>query len=95
MHDRGPQAPEHRDQLAQRLRVFERGERPRGVAQRNVADAALLERGHERSRRRDADHLEARGGERLELVAEQELEADVGGRDVRDHPRSRHVEALA
>ena len=34
--------------------------------------------------RRDADDLEARGGERLELRAEQQLEADVGRGHVRD-----------
>jgi hypothetical protein len=86
--DRGPQATEHRDQLAQRLRIFERGKRPGGVAERNVTDAALFERGHERSGRGDADHVVARGGERLELVAEQPVEGDVSGRHM-DHPRSR------
>ena len=81
----GRSSAEHRHELGQRLR------RPRASAiervawlQRDVADAARLERLDVRTRRRHADHLVARGRERLELRTEQQLEADVGGGHVHD-----------
>ena len=82
--DRGPQAPEHADELGQRARVVDRRERTRRVLQRHVTNAAPGQRVDVRARRRYADDVVARGRERLELRTEQELEADVGGRDVRE-----------
>ena len=51
-----------------------------------------VERVDERPGRGDADNVEAVVGERLELRTEQQLEADVGRRHVRQHrPRDGHV----
>ncbi len=69
-------------QLGEGTQVLAGGHGPGGVGEREVADAAPLERVDVRPGRRGAQHLVAGGGEGLELGTEEPVEAHVGGGDV-------------
>ena len=80
-------APQDAPELARGAHVGGRVHRARRRRERDVADALRLELGHPRSGRADADGAPAEVAHGAELREQEEAEAHVDGRQVRDGRR--------
>ena len=86
VHDRRAETAKHPDELDKRASIFERRHRSGRVLECEVTNTSPGERVNVGARGGRAEHVEPRLGERLELRAEQQFEADVRCGDV-DHQR--------
>jgi hypothetical protein len=84
MHDVRTQLPEDAPELPERESVIDRRQRARRAMERNVPDAQPFDLADERSGRRDPDDVVAGFPKGGQLRAQQQGQADVGRRDVRE-----------